>query len=206
VTSATRERCIRELFPLVKTIAKRMHRLIPRADTGDLVGDGCIGLIRAVDSYNPRYGRSLKGYARDAIKSAMLNGLRRMDPVPERTRTILRNADRHSPQYDRARFIHYRSLPLSLDAPLPKGEEAPLDTAADPALVVSAKCEREYLRALVDDLPERERRLILAYYYGRLSLGRISKSFEISSQRASQLHLKALARLRKVVDVSTHRS
>ena len=40
---------IRGMFPIVRTVARRVQRLLPHADLDDLIGDGCIGLIRAVD-------------------------------------------------------------------------------------------------------------------------------------------------------------
>ena len=61
--------------------------------TMTLVGDGSIGLIRAVDDYDPSRGTSLELYARHLISGAMLNGIRRMDPVSERTRRAMRDGE-----------------------------------------------------------------------------------------------------------------
>jgi RNA polymerase sigma factor FliA len=193
-----RERTIASLLPLVRRIARRVHAIVPRSDFGDLIGDGCIGLIRAVDGFDPTRGASLQTYASKIVLSAMLNGLRRMDPVPERTRRVIRQGDTRSPNYVRARAVLHRATPISLDAPLPPGEHAPVDSDTDPAVIVSERDERAYLRALVEALPERQRRLVLAHYYGSASLRRISAAFHVSPQRTSQLHVNALARLRKV--------
>ena len=56
------------------------------ADRDDLLGDGALGLIRAVDTYDPLRGATLEAYARKLIAGAMLNGLRKLDPVSERVR------------------------------------------------------------------------------------------------------------------------
>ena len=67
--------------------------MVPSLDVDDLVGDGSIGLIRAVDSFDPLRGPQLDDYARRLIVGAMLNGIRRMDPVSERARRIVRDGE-----------------------------------------------------------------------------------------------------------------
>ncbi|HEY9085139.1 MAG TPA: sigma-70 family RNA polymerase sigma factor [Candidatus Tyrphobacter sp.] len=219
---AGREERIRDLLPLVRRLAARLRRMVPRADLGDLIGDGNVGLVRAVDAFDTRRGTSLEHYARKVIVGTMLNGLRRMDPASERARRTLREGERERyrlamlrgrmpsstemahcrPALARAEYAVYRALPLSLDAPLPPGERGPLDLAGDPASIVSEDQERAYLRTLLNALPDRERRLMLAHYYGRTSLRRIGAAFSISGQRASQLHIAAIARLRKALDAA----
>lgn len=217
---------IRSLLPLVHRLARRVHRIVPRADFSDLVGDGSVGVIRAVDSYDPRRGTPLERFAARVIIGAMLNGLRRMDPVSERARRTIRKAEqaqydiaiergdmpsaaevaRRHPELGRAVCAAYRGSPLSLDAPLPLGETLPTGLGDDPAYITVEQDERDYLRALVEALPERQRRIMLAHYYGRASLRRIGAAWNISSQRASQIHLAAIARLRKALDASSPRA
>src|SRR5580704_9537979 len=131
-----REDAIRQMFPMVRSTARRVGRLVPAADIDDLVGDGCIGLIRAVDTFDPFRGAALETYARRLIIGAMLNGLRKLDPVSERARRKLREADRlrfemaqergtmptmremegRTSGLRRARAAAYCLQPLSLDA------------------------------------------------------------------------------------------
>ena len=95
VTNASeREAAIRELFPLVRRLARRVKRVVPAVEIDDLVGDGCLGAVRAVDSFDAARGTRLETYARRLILGSMLNGLRRIDPLSERTRRRLREADR----------------------------------------------------------------------------------------------------------------
>jgi RNA polymerase sigma factor (sigma-70 family) len=210
VDDVERETQIRSLFPLVRRIARRLAAVVPRSEYADLVGDGCLGAIRAVDRFDAGRGAALTTFARKVILSAMLNGLRRMDPVPERTRRILREAERHpgsatADRYRRAARARDLSVPLSLDA-VPTAELHLIDVSNDPAIVVCEGEERSYLRELIDALPERQRRLMLAHYYGRLTLRMVSERFAVSPQRASQLHARALARLRKAVCAPAYRS
>src|SRR5665213_3619587 len=94
VNGDEREATIRSLLPLVRTMARRVARVVRAADLDDLIGDGSVGLIRAVDAFDPARGASLETYVRRVVLGAMLNGLRRLDPVSERARRALREAER----------------------------------------------------------------------------------------------------------------
>jgi RNA polymerase sigma factor FliA len=212
-----REDAIRTLLPLVKRIAKRIKRLVPTFDMDDLVGDGSIGLIRAVDSYDPMHGTALEHYARRLILGAMLNGIRRMDPVSERARRLVREGEsrryaaaselgvmptlmeveRACPGYTRAMTATLRGQPLSLDAPLPDGEEVPSDWSGDPAQILLQRSERTALGDVINALPERQRTIVVEHYFRGHSLRSIGRRLAISPQRTSQLHIAAIARLKR---------
>lgn len=218
-----REALIREHLPLVKKIARRIHRLVPSVDVDDLVGDGSIGLIRAVDHFDPARGPSLEQYARQLIAGAMLNGIRRMDPVSERARRALRDGETEryriavergsvpsnaemeaiAPGFERATLAAQCGVPLSIDAPLPEGESMPSNWSEDPAVIVAARDDARGLRAVVDALPERQRQLVHAHYYSNHSLRDIGKRMRVSPQRASQLHVAAIIKLKKAVDAAS---
>lgn len=218
-----RERTIRNLLPIVRAIAKRIHRLVPIVALDDLVGDGSVGLIRAVDAYDPSYGTTLETYARRLILGNMLNGVRRMDPVNERARRELREAQRQ--RYEIAassgslpslnemcaarphlraalRQVH-EAVPFSLDRRLPDDAEEPLDAAADPALIVDARLDLARLQRMVRRLNPRYRALLMRHYYFDESLSHIGRQMAISSQRVSQMHVTALRHLRKMHDAAT---
>ncbi len=211
-----REAQIRALLPLVKRIARRISRLVP-CDYDDLVGDGSIGLIRAVDNYDPARGTSLEHYARHLISGAMLNGIRRMDPVAERTRRAMRDGEierfaiagergsvptltemeQRRPGFLRATLAVAQGVPLSLDRPLPEGERICSDWSNDPALLLEERCDRETIACAVDALPPRQRQVIRDHYYGEWSLRQVGRRLRISPQRASQLHIAAMKKLRR---------
>lgn len=216
MNAGEREEAIRELFPLVKRLARRLHRLIPGTDRDDLVGDGCIGAVKAVDSFQAARNVPLKHYAARVIVGAMLNGLRAMDTVPERVRRELRLADQERyaiaaqagtfpshaemeqrrPKLRRARSIAARYTPLSLDATLPLGERLECDWTADPARIAAAGAQRQALRYAIEALPPRQRDVLSRHYLHGHSFSSIGKTLNISAQRASQLHLAAMKRLR----------
>ncbi|HKU68504.1 MAG TPA: sigma-70 family RNA polymerase sigma factor [Candidatus Baltobacteraceae bacterium] len=214
-----REAQIRDLFPLVKKIARRVHRLIPGSDVDDLVGEGSLGLIRAVDSFDASRGTSLAHYAARLISGAMLNGLRKIDPVSERVRREVREADRERyalatqlgemptqqqmeerrPALRRAVMHAHRYTPLSLDEKLPMGERVSVDWEADPGAIAAASDERACVRAALHRLSPRQRHVVALHYFRGKSLHQIGEALAISPQRASQLHQAAMKNLRKVL-------
>jgi RNA polymerase sigma factor for flagellar operon FliA len=224
MSAVDRDEQIRSLLPVVKKLARRLKRLVPHFDLDDLVGDGSVGLIRAVDSFDPYRGPELDDYARRLVVGAMLNGIRRMDPVSERARRIVRDGEnqRYSIAavlgavptsnemeercrgYRRAVAAAYRGQPLSLDAPLPLGESLVSDWGDDPARIVERRSESAQLAALVAGLPKRQREVVLLHYFKGDSLRSVGKRLAISPQRASQLHLSAIAKLKRETHASPY--
>ena len=212
-----REDAIRRLVPLVRRIARRIVRLVPGSDLGDLIGDGYVGVIRAVDAFDPALGPSIEQYARRVALGAMLNGIRRLDPVSERVRRIVRIAERDRyalaveegalPAYGelearypglvRARADAHRGSPLSLDAPLPPESGFVPSGGEDPADAVIANAERRRIRAAIDALPQRQRDIVVAHYFAEQPLRELSDEMHVSPQRVSQLHVAAIERMRR---------
>ena len=219
MTEDARTAQIRSLLPMVKQLARRVHRMLPQADLDDLIGDGSVGMIRAVDGFDPSLGIPLEHYARRVVLGAILNGVRRLDPVSERVRRTIRAGERvryalaqelaslpasqaleeRIPGLARARTEAHRGTPLSLDAALPPGERLEPDGSADPQTIVVGWAERERVRAAVAALPPRQRRIVEAHYFEQRSLRSLHAALAVSPQRVSQLHLLAVARLRAVL-------
>jgi RNA polymerase sigma factor (sigma-70 family) len=213
--SEEREARIRALMPIVRYIARRVHRMVPSSELDDLIGDGCVGLIRAVDGFDPTRGVPLEHYARRLILGAVLNGVRRQDPVPERMRRTLRTADktryalaqqlgtlptpsameRITPPLKPARREAYRRNALSLDTTLPRSERLELDHSQDPQVIIVERLERECMRRAIASLPRRQRSIVLAHYFAEQPLRAMVEPLNVSPQRVSQLHLLALRQL-----------
>ncbi len=216
--SDAREAAIRRLLPMVRRIAHRVARLVPGSDVDDLIGDGCIGLLRAVDAYDATLGTTIEHYVRRVVLGAMLNGIRRLDPVSERVRRIVRLAEReryaiaattgelptmarlerNRPALARARMHAHRASPLSLDAPLPPDIAPPVTSGIDdPAGIAIANAERARMHAAIRALPARQRALVVAHYFDDRPLRVLSDEMRVSPQRVSQLHLAAIGRMRR---------
>jgi RNA polymerase sigma factor for flagellar operon FliA len=215
-----RDAAIRSLFPLVRRIARRVHRVVPAIELDDLIGDGSLGAIRAVDSFDASRGTRLETYARRLILGSMLNGLRRTDPVSERVRRRIRVAEtrryalaqelgrlpsahemeRDDPRLREARVAAYALTPLAIDAiPTDRDAVALLDWRGEPARLALASLERSRLAAALKRLSARQRQVVGLHYYADLSFHAIGRTLRISPQRASQLHAAALTRLRATV-------
>jgi RNA polymerase sigma factor FliA len=216
MTADDREARIAALMPLVRQLARRVQRMVPTADMDDLIGDGSVGAIRAVDGFEPARNVPLDQYARRVILGAILNGVRRLDPVSERARRTIRVAEkarfalaqeigtlptpqameRHVHGLGRARLDAHRGTPLSLDVTLPAGERLELDLDGDPQAIVAARAGRERVRGAIAALPPRQRVIVLAHYLEDRSLRSLHAAMGISPQRVSQLHMLAVRRLR----------
>ena len=214
--SDQRDERIRALLPMVRSIARRIHRMVPSSELDDLIGDGCVGLIRAVDRFDPSRGVPLEQYARRLILGAVLNGVRKADPVPERMRRTLRDADKRryvlaqelgslpthgameriTPPLVPARTEAYRRNALSLDTTLPRSERLQLDHSADPQEIAIVRLERECMRRAIASLPQRQRRIVVAHYFADQPLRALVAPLDVSPQRVSQLHQIALRKLR----------
>jgi RNA polymerase sigma factor for flagellar operon FliA len=218
VTAQERDAVVARYFPVVHTIAHRVARICRLTDEDDLIGDGALGLVRAVDNYDSHRGKSLDQYIRHMILGAMLNGLRRKDPISERARRRVREGERLRrqreaqghvtsereleallPGFSRARAQVARGLPVSLDAALPLGLRMRADWNTDPARVYEVHARRASVRRALRTLPERQREIVVQHYFADRSLRTISEHLAVTPQRVSQLHCAALARLRFAV-------
>ena len=165
-------------------------------------------------------GARLNTYARRLILGAMLNGLRRTDPISERMRRRIRAAEarryalaqelgrlpslqeleRDDPRLRVAREKAHQLSTLSTDA-VPADSEgvALLDWSGEPGHLALASLDRAALTAAIRRLPPRQRVVVGLHYYADLSLHAIGRQMDITPQRASQLHAAALVRLRASV-------
>jgi RNA polymerase sigma factor for flagellar operon FliA len=215
-----REEVVRRLFPLVRRLATRVSYTVNSAvDLDDLIGDGALGLLRAIDTYDPAYGTSLENYARRLAVGAMLNGLRRIDPISERARRAIRVADRErferanaegrlrtfgeleraDPKLRRARAAAHMYAIRSLDAPYGSEGGTLADWRDEPSAKAVSSSSRRELQEAIALLPARQRQVVALHYYGELSLHAIGRKIGLSAQRVSQIHLMALAKLRLTV-------
>ena len=190
--SASRCALIERYAPLATAVARRM-----RVPTGALVGRddlesaALVGLIDAVDRYDPARGIPFEGYASRRIRGAVIDELRRVD---ERSRADRRRARLGDPDADPE--IGAFRLTLSLDLLMQSGER---DWAADEAS--EDRYEAEDLRMRVESalrcLPPRQREVLARYYGESLTLRESAAKMGISEARACQLHGRAILNLRR---------
>jgi RNA polymerase sigma factor for flagellar operon FliA len=224
------ERVLTEHALMVKYIAQRLaFRLPPSVTVDDLIQAGVIGLIDAIDKYDPHRDTSFKTYAEFRIRGAMLDALRNLDWAPRSVRqkehTLTRayeELERHLGRPARDEEVAaYLELDLdelhdwlnqlrgttliSLETPglrTPDGEALNLldmlsgDTGDDPAAQIQDSNLKALVAQAIDDLPQQEKVVIALYYYEELTMKEIGRVLDITESRVSQVHSKAILRLR----------
>ncbi len=219
MTEEEREAAIVQLFPLVKSIAQALSRRVRWAEFDDLVGNGAIGLIAAVDCYDSARLMTLEQYARRKIVYAMVDGIRREDYLSQVARSVLAHAEhdrfalaielgrmpsraeleRRHPKLRHAQISAYRRRLLSLDA-CPEIERLRKpDWSSDPALVLCTRETERRLTIALDRLPQHHRRLLGLYYARGLRLADLAEELSLTKQRVAQLRDVALASVREEV-------
>ena len=190
--SASRCELIERYAPLATAIARRM-RVPTNALTGrdDLESAALVGLIDAIDRYDPQRGVPFEGYAGLRIRGAVLDELRRVDDhTREQRRRARAVADDADPEIGAFRAT------LSLDLLLESGDR---DWAAED--LTDDRYESQDLRGRVESalrcLPPRQRELLARYYGDALTLRQSAVRMGISEARACQLHGRAILNLRR---------
>src|SRR5262245_12693712 len=216
-------------LPFVEALARRMAASMPNSiDIGDLVQDGVLGLIDAAHRYDADRGIKFETFAERRVRGAMIDALRR-DAWPRGVRRQRRELDAarealrrelgHEPSMadlaarvgsDEKRLSRtlVRINTIEATSPLATGEhfdEACLPTALVPSEpeapdVACEKAEtRDRVRAAIASLPPRERKVIGLYYYGEVTMKDIGAEIGVNESRVSQLHARAIKRLRGVL-------
>ena len=175
-------------MPLVRQIVARfLRRLPPSVLREDLMASGTLGLLDALRK-SPGAGPTFEGYARIRIRGAVLDGLRAQDWLPRRARG--RDAD--------ARALGDTSG-MALVGLDDVGELASLsltDSHASPYDQVADHMQRAALDGAVAQLPEREASIVKWHYFDDVSFTDIAARLSVSPPRISQLHARALFRMR----------
>ena len=228
---ALRDRLILNYAPLVKYVAGRISTSLPaHVDEGDLVSYGLLGLIGAIERYDPAREIKFETYAISRIKGSIIDELRSLDWVPRSVRSRAREIERamlelenrlKRPPTDEEVAteigITVDEFQDSLTA-ISRSSVAALDElwqintgggdtvslidtiedphADDPSKAMSQTEVREALADAIQRLPEREKLVITLYYYEELTLREIGEVLSVTESRVSQLHTKAILRLK----------
>jgi RNA polymerase sigma factor for flagellar operon FliA len=223
-------------LPFVEALARRMASSMPNSiDIGDLVQDGVLGLIDAAHRFDEARGIKFETFAERRVRGAMIDalrkdawprGVRRQRRELDAARETLRRELGHEPSLadlaakvgsDEKRLSRtiVRINTIEATSPLATGEhmdESSLPTALVPSEPDSPdtayeKTEtRERVRAAIQSLPWRERKVIGLYYYGEATMKQIGAEIGVNESRVSQLHARAIRRLRDALgDMNTQK-
>jgi len=237
---AVRDRLIVTYAPLVKYVAGRLGSGLPaHVDEGDLVSYGLLGLIGAIERYEPDRDIKFETYAMARIKGAIIDELRALDWVPRSVRSRAREIERAIAELEakvgRAPTDEEiaakvgisveeledsltdisRSSIAALDelwSASGEGDQISLlDTIEDtsgprPADALDETETKELVADAISRLPEREKLVVTLYYYEELTLREIGEVLGVTESRVSQLHTKAVLRLKSRLSGAAARS
>jgi RNA polymerase sigma factor FliA len=228
---AVRDRLILTYAPLVKYVAGRLGSGLPaHVDENDLVSYGLLGLIGAIERFDPDRDIKFETYAIARIKGSIIDELRAMDWVPRSVRSRARDIERTIGELERK--LHRaptdeeiaEKLGITTDelndslSEIGRSSIAALDelwtissTGGDQVALIDtiedthgpepqselAQTElKEALGEAIARLPEREKLVVTLYYYEELTLREIGEVLGVTESRVSQLHTKAILRLK----------
>ena len=222
-----REKIIIEYAPLVKLVAGRLSMYLGyNVEYEDLVSYGIFGLIDAIDKYDFNKNVKFETYASLRIRGAILDQIRKMDWIPRSVRQkqkkiesamskleteygraatdeeIARELDISTEELDTWNGQAKVSNIVSLEDFIEQGSEIKMDASHNsqfeqPERVVEKAELARMLEKALDTLTEKEKSVVLFYYYEDLSLKEISRVLEVSESRVSQLHTKAIQKMKK---------
>jgi len=209
----------------VKYVAGRVRAGFPsNVEQADLVSDGVIGLMDAIDKFEPDRGLQFQTYAVPRIRGAIVDGLRKSDWVPRSVREKIRdiNAAQVKLEKQLGRTPHDREVAAELGVSVHDlrttyskisytnvvsidemgiGDDTTPRAPATPLLDADDDIPEGFLRA-VHELPERDRVVIALYYWEGLTLAEIGQVLAVSESRISQLHSRATMTLRRRLSLS----
>jgi len=221
-----REQIIINYAPLVKMVAGRLSMYLGyNVEYEDLVSYGVFGLIDAIDKFDYEKGIKFETYASLRIRGAILDQIRKMDWIPRTLRQKQKKMDaaiskielmngKVATEEELAQEIGITedellvwrgqtniSNVISLDEFVESsGEKEAIKEKSSTFDMPEEVVEKNELKQLIKDslesLTEKERRVILLYYYEELTLKEISNVMEVSESRISQLHTKALQKMK----------
>lgn len=221
-----KDQLVQRFAPLVKRIAYHlMARLPSSVQVDDLVQNGMMGLLDAINRFEAGMGAQFETYAAQRVRGAMLDGLRENDWLPRSLRRDFRRIEvaisQLEQEYGRAPSENELAAALSMSLAdyqkmlqdarghqlisfedmIEDGEEDFLerhltDDSNEPSKVLEEASLRSLLVQGIESLPEREKLMMALYYEQDLNLREIGEVMGVTESRVCQLHSQAVARLR----------
>jgi RNA polymerase sigma factor for flagellar operon FliA len=221
-----RERLILEHLPQVRLIARRIQERLPEnISLEDLISTGVLGLISAIDNFDPTHNVKLKTYAEYKIRGAILDSLRGLDWAPRQKRRKAKHIEaaiasaeqrlQRSPTEEdiagelkisleeyREWLVEIRGLNVaSLEyAGGDQGRDLLHYLSDGRENLPSTLLERSELERLlaegIERIPPIERTVLNLYYHEELTLREIAQVVNLHESRISQLKSQAILRLR----------
>jgi RNA polymerase sigma factor for flagellar operon FliA len=226
ISDEERERLILEHLPQVRLIARRIQQRLPESIVlDDLISTGVIGLISAIDNFDPGENVKLKTYAEYKIRGAILDSLRGLDWAPRQKRKKSKQieaavaaaeqrlqrapteaeiaaelgiqTDEYHKWLVEIRGLNIASLEyVSGDQGTDMLNYIPDDSDDLPSAIFERSELERLLATSIEGIPEIERTVLSLYYHEELTLREIAQVVNLHESRISQLKSQAILRLR----------
>lgn len=222
---SVRQELIIEYVPLVKVVAGRLAVYLgSNVEYDDLVSYGIFGLIDAIDKFDYGKGIKFETYASLRIRGSILDQIRKMDWIPRSVRQKQKAISEATkkleammgPNYSEADMARELGISedeyevwlsqtnvsniASLDDIMEQGSDVKGSGSGSTCINPESNVVKEELKVQLTEalsaLTEKEKKVVLLYYYEELTLKEISRVMEVSESRVSQLHSKALSKMR----------
>ncbi len=226
--SKPQEEVILKYAPLIKYIANRIAARLPlRLDAQDLINSGVLGLMDALEKFDPEKGVKFETYAEYRIKGAILDNLRAMDWVPRSVRKVATMLEQINMDLEKKlgrpatdeevakamdigveklhklvnRVSKVSVISLERDSRNDDSKISLLDKIiSEESSTPFERLDTEELKSVLADnielLPEKEKRVVSLYYFKELTMKKIGEIMNLTESRVSQIHTKAVLRLR----------
>lgn len=204
------------------TAAKVFMKIKGKIEYDDLVSYSIFGLLDAIDKFEPKRKIKFTTYARQRIRGAILDEMRRLDWVSRWVRTKAKKLEELSIEYwskynrkptteEAAKHLRVptkrlhglylsKSKLISLDEALQDEKNSRMyfisDKTPGPEEHISTKMMNQLLMQKVSELSEKEQKVLDFYYFHGLTQPKIGKIFGLTTSRISQIHIKAISKLK----------
>ncbi len=225
-----REELILQHLPQVNWIAARIHEKLPPAvELDDLVSAGIVGLLAAIDNFDPSRNASLRTYAEHRIRGAILDSIRGLDGVPAHKRKRLKQVQEAiataeqklqrvpaeeeiahelgiTPSDYQQWTVELQGVSLGSLEVIEDGEEVSLlkfisdDAAESPARLFERSELERVIYEGIQKMPENERMVLSLYYKEEMNLREIASIMGLHITRISQLRAQGMLRLRAYME------
>ena len=214
--ASLRNRLVLQYAPLVKYVAGRLRTRMPDSvDPDDLVSDGVLGLMDAIERFEPARGLSFQTFAVPRIRGAIIDGMRSMDFVPRSVRDKLRTVQRAQVSLEERLGRVPEDVEVAREVGIPVQQLRDLSRQAnsnhanlddfDLADELSSAADHQVeqgdvnasLMRVVDQLAERDQVIIALYYFEGLTLAEIGQVLGVTESRICQMHRRATTTLRE---------
>lgn len=216
--SEIKKKLIENYIPLVKHVVYRMNIKLPTyLEQDDLISYGIFGLIQAIERYDVKKGVKFETYAYSRIRGSIIDELRKLDLIPQSIRKkvqLLQNTysqleqGQGSPVSDEdvckklnvslseLNNLYKKITPFTNLIPFDDFILVENNKFQKPEKSLEQKEVKRLLGNAINSLTKQEKLVITLYYYEGLNFKEISKVLSLSQGRISQLHTKAILRLR----------